>query len=515
MKTNNLKVLVSATMAIITALSGTAIALTIKKNSDYDGKEVSFANTTKSIVLTSKEELTEEYVETILSTTNLFKEETKIETTVEVNNEKTTITNNYIEEQEEYNQQFYNESKERLANVISNKKYSKDVSTLIYNVFDKIHYNYDSIYEVYSNYGKETKEEYINNFISTLENNISNIAIINESECEYYNDITGKKGLFFFEDGSILLNDKYSLEELEEVFLHELTHSQQEEIRKNILNIDDGIYSLLIEGEAFNTSMDISQNFKFYNKVNTDFNNITFCFKAPATTSNIFDAKYYNMLGRLAGFDVLKSLKDEYDTFALINSINSKYDINATALLDDINYICSNANEDVNSILEKASSVENLFITCLKQELNNINTQEETIAFLNSYRVYKSQYSLEAYQDYKDITNKTYGLDELENILLDKCVENSVLPSGIEKEVLDVILFNTGDKIVKNEAVSLNDVFYYQEGNTVYFLNKNTNKINKYNTENKQLCINNDYVDLSNFDSLIVNNYEKSKTTSM
>ena len=183
-------------MAVVTALSGTAISLTIKKNSDYNGKVITFDETTKSIVTTTHEEITEKYVETVLGTTDLFEEEKEVESTV--NNQYATDYESKVDEQENY---LYQELRLKFDKVLEKKGFSIEVENILNGAFELLYANYDSSYKIYENLNMQNKKEYIEGFIDNIEKNINKIDLVDETDpkySHYHKELKIARGIYIF-----------------------------------------------------------------------------------------------------------------------------------------------------------------------------------------------------------------------------------------------------------------------------------------------------------------------------
>ena len=491
MKKRNLKILVSATMIFVTALSSTAAVITLKKHSEYAGKEVTFDDTTKSIVLTTKEELTEKYSETILATTDLFKEEIDVETKIEYpidNNEESNV----FEENNMDEDYLYQKLRKNFEEVLIRKNFSKEVNEILNGSFELLNANYDSSYKVYKSLNILSKEEYIQTFINNIDKNIDSIELVDETDpkySDYHKELKIARGMYIASSNTILLNNKFDLDVLEVTALHEVTHSEQEEkIVHDRYNIDLGMYKILTEGECANTSRYLSSTVRFNNNRRCEEGSMECYFIAPDSSKNAYYARYYNMLCVMAGFDTMRDCKaNGYNEKELIEKIESKYNINAKKFLDKMKYCAANIATDPSSTIEKACSVEKEFVKCLKKIVVNANTKEEVFDALQIYRDYKIQYAFSCYDNDVNITDKMLGLSKIENILFDKVCENKLLPDGIEKGVFDVLMLNAGEGLNSGEERSADDVLYFVVDDEIVFTSKHTKEAKLYNQNNNTL----------------------------
>ena len=478
-------------MIVVTALSSTAAVITLKKHSEYDGKEVTFDDTTKSIVLTTKEELTEKYVETILSTTDLFNEQIDVETTIEstINNNEES---NAFEEDNVDENYSYQELRRNFEQVLAKKNFSKEINDILTGSFELLNDNYDSSYKVYKSLNILSKEKYIQTFIDNIEKNVDNIELVDENDSrysEYQSNLKTARGIYISSSNTVLLNNKFDLDVIQLTALHEITHSEQEEkIVHNRYFIDSGMYKILTEGEAANTSRYMSSTIQFNNMRRYEEGSKEYYFSAPDSSKNAYYARYYNMLCVMAGFDTMRDCKaNGYDEKELIEKIESKHDIDAKDFLDKMQYCAANIATDPASTIEIACSVEKDFVKCLKNIASNASTKEEVFDALQIYRDYKIQYAFRCYDNNVEITDEMLGISEIENTLFDKACENNLLPEGIEKEVFDVLLLNAGEKLNSGVERSADDVLYFVVDDEIVFTSKHTKESKIYNANNNTL----------------------------
>ena len=288
---------------------------------------------------------------------------------------------------------------------------------------------------------------------------------------------------------TILLNKKFDFDILEQTVLHEITNSEQEEnIIHNRYSIPQGMYKILTEGEASNTSRFLSSTVQFNNMRRHEIGTKEYYFSAPDSSKNVYYARYYNMMCVLAGFDTMEDCKAKgYNEKEIIENIESRYNIDARKFLDNIEFCASNIDTSADFVIDVACKIEKDFIKCLKKMAVNASNKEEVLTALQVYRDYKIQYSFCCYDNDVEISDRMLGFSEVENILFDKACANNLLPEGVEKEVFNVLMLNAGEKLSSGEERSATDVLYFVVDDEIIFTSKNTKEAKIYNHKNNTL----------------------------
>ena len=374
--------------------------------------------------------------------------------------------------------------KEKLIQISKEKNFDKDSIDIINKVIDSLENNYDTFYEIYNNSNLPTKEDFINSFIENIENNIDKVVLVDPTDSSNeYSAILGEvQGRFLVSSNTMIINKNLTEESKILNFLHEECHSEQSYIFTSDECKNHNMYNIFVEGEAAwrTTLLNSSSCYPSNSLICIDGNN--YYAKGTGASNYSIYSRYYKMLIDLAGYDVLQSCKTNFDYQLLINSIESRYNIDAEEFLTCISDVSSkidlsNDSED----MRKFITAENIYLNCIKEDIEKADTEEEVLRVFNKYRYYKLQYSVNAYDaNYNDITSQHFDIVDLETKLFNKINDFELLPEDKSKELFDLCLFNFPDIIPSKEELSLKNVLYYEENDKIYLTGKNNKEMKVY-----------------------------------
>lgn len=456
---HNLKIIVSTMLALVTVTTGITATIKLNKKSEFDEHNVTFNS----------------YIESVEKTTQY-----------------TTNENYVFFEAEQDNTNFnytYEQLNKMLDEALLTKQYSEEVCKLIHMAFDSVNSGYDVTYDLYKDYGLKTKEEYLLEFIDSIKQ-ISSIELVDENNSEFsqYKEILStSRGIYVASSNTMILNNKYNFSDLVSTLEHERRHFIQDSgIISNKLAIPSGIYKVLSEGDAADSSKLLDATVRYNSRKNVETEDCLYKIYGTASNDNLYYARYYNMLGVLAGFDVLDSFcNNGYDQELLINKINSNFDIDAEKFIKNIELVCQTVEDSPKKVINEMCDIEREYISCLKEKVAKSNSREEVCSVFNVYRDYKIQYSFSCVEYEKDITGELLATDELESLLLEKIVEYGLLPAGLEKDMFDLLLLNVGNMQRAGLERNIKNIKYCQLDENVVLINKTNNKYIVYNTKDK------------------------------
>ena len=376
------------------------------------------------------------------------------------------------------------EQKSNNLNSVYSKKYSSKANELIRYTINKLEDNYEKMQLIYNDYDLPEEEEFIDDFIKIIVNNINEIEIVDSyTNSDYSNMLGNDLEQAFVQDGLLLINNDLSMEEQAENLIHGIFHFSQKNIinsDKENLNIELGMYNILTEGDSSWYSSFINSS-NFSTSVSVVSSNNKICYMKGLGGGNY--SKYsraYNMLINLVGYSNMQMCKENYDKKILIETINNKYNIDGEKFIDNLNQICTFDEVSIDSI----AVVENMYIECLEQELLNTNSKEDLLNFFNKYRAYRLQFRISCSENGEDVTNEVFNFESIDTLLLQKLNDYQLLPKGYEKIIYNLCLLNLPNQICENESASIYDINYYIEDNEIVLLNKTTETMEKYNTIN-------------------------------
>lgn len=475
MKINGKKIIATGLTLVVVA-TGFSIGAKLKKQSPYEGATMTTTYTYSDETNKDVEDVTldsNDVMEKYTSTNNLSNENTT---------KKYTYIDNEIKDNKTYDLMSYSK---KLDEICSKKNYDKGVKETINSVVKKLYDNYDSMYEIYKRYGLPTKDEYISKFLTTIENNIDTIKFVDPNEnSKSSQELDGSKGIFFFENKKILINSSYDEKQKEETIVHEIEHSTQKELYDNCRNLNYGIYKVFLEGEASNTSTLLYNTLQFNNKMYFCDNNIDYFLSGASSSSNALFSKYHHMLMTLTDYDTMQDYKKDMNEKKLIDKIEENYEIDGEKLFECIGEC---VNENINNygsekFVKSMCEIENIYLKCIKSDITKISSKEDALNLMNMYRHYKMQYSITCNAEEKNLDNEKFGIEDIEKELLNSAIEYQILPSGIEKETFDVLMFNVSPNAVGQET-SITNIMYCNQDDKIIFTGKNSDESIEYNRD--------------------------------
>ena len=481
---------------VITSMAFT-INSVLKRKSDYDGKTIT--TTTYST----------EYDSTTTTISNkdieILEESQVVDVTV-LKEETTENKSNFIDLETNADAVLYSELKQELNKIIENKAMNSDAKKLLNMSFDYVYNNYDSFEEVCESNNFINKEEFIkNNIINNLNNNVNKFEVVYLKEYEG-GDFAGSYSpsdriirIGFYGD----FNDESILEKV----VHELTHSGQLALYNND-SLDCETLNIFTEGEALINQSIGATRFLLTSGMNFYTGNSNECYSIKGIRSSnpeyIIYSKCYGSLLSIVDYDCLQRVKTTGDISIVSNYLTETYNIDGALLLKEMTQLCFNYIEgDVEKICSNIESIESTINKCFIQKLDNCNTKEEVLNFMNLKRFYNMQFSSECLENYEDeyafdIAKKSkldpYNVDD---VLYNKCMEYEVIQclsnsNEKNKKIFDSIMGNSTDyfsyfsvreqKSIIGQKYSLSDdenvlTIYDVKGNATLQFDYSTNEV--------------------------------------
>lgn len=378
---------------------------------------------------------------------------------------------------------------------IYSKGFNKEAIELIESTVKHLEENYDQMKLIYPNCDLPEKEEFINDFLNVIINNIDKIEFVEPySDSEYSILLSDAVEKAFVNDRLLLISKELLPEDKETNLIHGVFHFTQKELINNENNINPGIYKILTEGESSWYSA-FTNSSHFISAFAVTASDEKLCYMRGLGGGRY--PKYssaYNMLMSLVGYSNIEACKEGYDENIIIKAIEEKYNIDAKAFVDSLDSIC--LHDDIASV-DEIISVENTYLNCLSQDLASIDNRDDLLNFYNQYRAYRRQFSINCSKNGETITNEVINFKAIDDMLLQKLMDYQVFPEGYEQIIFDLTINENYCQILSMEEASIYNINYYIDGDNVVLVNKTTKHVGKYNASTRQL----EYSDLD--DSMV------------
>lgn len=372
---------------------------------------------------------------------------------------------------------------EKVQQMSQRKNFDQYTTDILNQTINSLEENYDTMYELYNGCKLPSKEQFIISFIENLDNNVDLIVFVdpNDLSDEYALCLQNAQAKFIHETNTIVINKMLSEETIILNIIHELTHSEQDYIFESNDCMQHNMYNIFTEGEAAWRTTFVLKYSTISNKVILIDDNSYFVYGVGASSYSVY-SKYYKMLVDLCGYDTLQSCKDKFDYQLLIDNIQSRYSIDAEKFLNCISDVSSMVDiaRDHND-MRKLIVAENMYLDCIKQDIEKASSKEEVLNIFNKYRYYKLQYSVRAYDiNDNEITNQQFCIEDLEELLFNKIVEFNLLQGDKNRQMFEICLFNLSGIISSKEEISLKNILYFEENDRIYILGKSKKDMKVY-----------------------------------
>jgi len=362
--------------------------------------------------------------------------------------EETIGQDQEIEEQDkqivEYSQLLTNLNQE-----LNKKNFSYEANQLLIDTFDRIYNNYSSWENGYND--MPSKEEYIQkNYINIIKD---------IDEVNFY-DSESEQAKKLIEEGSAAAWTEYTGESLKisiiaknkneatyeernqdiEFFYHEVAHCKQENILLdwNYFNNYESIKQIFIEGGA-------TFHMKFTNpfteqvwgawSIANEKGDLIIDYNKDNCLGYLVELNAYEKLVYLVGYDTIDKIEKGEIPFSTISeTISQKYgDEKADEILETMSewYEKYNDSWKGDEVSDLSIKLENLFLDCMKEDINRISNKEETEKYIKLYEHYKIKNLPQAIDaSGNSITNNIFNISQVDNTLKNKMQE-----FGITEEI--------------------------------------------------------------------------------
>lgn len=395
--------------------------------------------TTEAVIQTTtnietQENTTENEIQQDIITTSSVEQTTKqeVETT-----QKTEQTQNVDKE--------YDRLLEKLNSELSKKNFSKEVNQLFIDTFERLYKNYPTWQKGYKDL--PCREDYIESNLISI---IKNIDIV-----EFYK-AGSKKAIELEADGyssawttfdenrnlslGIIAKEANKANEEErnidiEKFYHEIIHCKQRYIMdyaNNYFYGNEEVEQLYLEGGA-------TFHMKFVNPFSLDVGamwsienergNLIIDYNKDNGVGYLVDLNAYEKLVCLVGYAIMDKVeKGELPISSIEEAITRKYGkAQASKFLQTMKewYTEYNNSYKGEKIYNLAIEFEKIFLECIKQDIRLLGTESEITEYKKIWEHYKTKNLPQVTEETrKNITNETFNIDSIDNMLNGKEQDN-------------------------------------------------------------------------------------------
>ncbi len=361
-----------------------------------------------------------------------------------------------------------------LIKVLDDKKFDEKTKEIFLDTFYAIDRNYYD-YEC-TNIGLPKIDIYLkNNFINLLKDNIDYINIYTR-DSEQGRSFLEKIGAAYYMPGLKYISMVPPLkEDINEynaylaAVLHEITHSKQENI---VIDKDSFLGMILLEGGAtyhqrFATKP--SMNLSLYESIENPETQMAIYSKSSDEIGySLYENSFYK-LQMLVGYDEMERMQSGGTYDELVSLIDSKYGKGKAKrvlkYMEDSYVKVRASKKERNTPLKynAAINLEKEILDCIKKDIANLKSREETIKYFNVYRNYKSRYLLNCIKISnvkEDYTNEIFDIASIDDLIEKKVIEFNILSQYMsrsrQENIIKMLLYTNVNNNESNASIPYN-----------------------------------------------------------
>lgn len=368
------------------------------------------------------------------------------QTTVKVTKQEVEETTKEVEQIENVDKE-YNKLFEELNNELSKKDFSEEVNQLFIDTFERLYQNYPTWQKEYEDL--PAREDYIKSNLINIIKNIDKVNFYKEGSKEAIElDEEGYSSAWttFDEDRNLKIGfiakeaDKADEEERNrdiECFYHEIIHCKQEYLMDYVNDYfygNEEVEQLYLEGGAtfhmkFTNpfSLDIGGMWSIENEKGS----LVIEYNKDNCSGYLVDLNAYEKLVYLVGYNTMDKVeKGELPISIVEETITKRYGKEqASKFLQTMKewYIEYNNSYKGEEIYNLAIEFENVFLECVKQDIDLLETESEIKEYKKVWEYYKAKNLPQVTEEEtrKNITNETFNINSIDN-MLNKKEQNKV-----------------------------------------------------------------------------------------
>lgn len=383
------------------------------------------------------------------TTTKKEIEQTPTTTTKPVETEKTTIketeqevekTTHEVEQKQDVDKE-YNNLFQQLNNELNKKTFPEEANKLFIDTLKRLYENYPTWQKGYKDL--PSREEYIKNNLINIIKDIHAVEFYKEGSekaNELYEEESSSAWTTFDENDNLIVGviakeaDETEEEERNEnieSFYHEIIHCKQ----KNIMNYKNNYFEGNEDFKQLYLEAGATFHMKFTNpftleiggmwSVENEKGDLVVNYNKDNCFGYLLHLNAYEKLVYLAGYTTMDKVeKGEAPLSIVEETIAKKYGKNKASeflnIMKEWNIEYDNSYKG-DEIYDLAIELENKFLEFVKQDINSLKTEQQIKEYKAIWEHYRTKNLPQVIEeDTKNITNKTFGIDSIENMLKNK-----------------------------------------------------------------------------------------------